>query len=85
MQLMIVSVAAGHLESKSLSKLYKLINDGWLDAKCMPRCRVGSACLTLKDCRRRCRASVSGTSLVFSSKDSLMLGALFFALSAQVF
>ena len=65
MQLMIVSVAAGHLESKSLSKLYKLINDGWLDAKCMPRCRVGSACLTLKDCIRRCRTSVSGMSMVF--------------------
>ena len=29
---MIVSAAAKHLGSKSHSELYKLINDGWLDA-----------------------------------------------------
>ena len=32
MQLIIVSAAAKHLVSKSSSRLYKLINDGWLDA-----------------------------------------------------
>ena len=32
MQLMIVSADAKHLGSKSHSELYKLINDGWLDA-----------------------------------------------------
>ena len=32
MQLIIVSAAARHLGSKSRSQLYKLINDGWLDA-----------------------------------------------------
>ena len=32
MQLIIVSAAAKHLVSKSHSELYKLINDGWLDA-----------------------------------------------------
>ena len=32
MQLIIVSAAAKHLGSKTHSELYKLINDGWLDA-----------------------------------------------------
>ena len=32
MQLIIVSAVARHLGSKSRSELYKLINDGWLDA-----------------------------------------------------
>ena len=40
MQLIILSAAAKHLVSKSRSELYKLINDGWLDAHAlaqMPR------------------------------------------------
>ena len=32
MQLIIVSAAARHLGYKSRSQLYKLMNDGWLDA-----------------------------------------------------
>ena len=32
MQLMSVSAAARHLGYKSRSQLYKLMNDGWLDA-----------------------------------------------------
>ena len=32
MQLMSVSAAASHLGYKSRSQLYKLMNDGWLDA-----------------------------------------------------
>ena len=32
MQLMTVSAAARHLEHKSRSQLYRLMNDGWLDA-----------------------------------------------------
>ena len=32
MQLIIVSAAAKHLGSKSHSELYRMINDGWLDA-----------------------------------------------------
>ena len=32
MQLMTVSAAARHLGYKSRSQLYKLMNDGWLDA-----------------------------------------------------
>ena len=32
MQLIIVSAAAKLVEAKSRSELYKLINDGWLDA-----------------------------------------------------
>ena len=85
MQFIIVSAASKHLRSKSRSELYKLINDGWLDEHAHAQMPSGQRLLDLKDCRRRCRASVSGMSMVFSSKDSLMLGALFFALSAQVF
>ena len=32
MQLIIVSATASHLGSKSRSQLYRLINDGWMDA-----------------------------------------------------
>ena len=32
MQLIIVSIVAKHLWTKSHSELYKLINDGWLDS-----------------------------------------------------
>ena len=65
MQLIIVSAAAKHLGSKSHSELYKLINDGWLDAHAHAQMPSGQRLLDLKDCRRRCRASVSGMSMVF--------------------
>ena len=60
MQLMTVSAAAMYLGCKSRSQLYKLMNDGWLDAHVHVQIPVGSACLTLKDCRRLCRAYASG-------------------------
>ena len=64
MQLMSVSAAARHLGYKSRSQLYKLMNDGWLDAHVHLRCLVGSACFTLMDYRRLCRAYFSGASIV---------------------
>ena len=66
MQLMTVSAAARHLGYKSRSQLYKLMNDGWLDAMCMSRCQAGSVCLTLMDYRKLCRAYVSGVLTAFS-------------------
>ena len=60
MQLMTVSAAARHLGYKSRSQLYKLMTDGWLDAHVHVQMLVGSVCLTLMDCRRRCRAYASG-------------------------
>ena len=60
MQLMSVSAAARHLGYKSRSQLYKLINDGWLDAHVHVQMPSGQRLLELKDYRRRCRAYASG-------------------------
>ena len=85
MQLIIVSAAAKHLGSKSHSELYRLINDGWLDTHAHAQMPSGQRLLDVEGLQKTLKASVSGMSMVFSSKDALMLGALFFALSAQVF
>ena len=60
MQLMAVSAAARHLGYKSRSQLYKLMNDGWLDAHVHVQCQAVTVCLTLMDYRKLCRAYVSG-------------------------
>ena len=48
MQLIIVSAAAKHLVSKSRSELYKLINDGWLDAHALAQMPSGQRLLDVE-------------------------------------
>ena len=66
MQLMSVSAAARHLGYKSRSQLYKLMNDGWLDAHVHVQMPSGQRCSMLMNCRRRCRAYASGEWTAFS-------------------
>ena len=54
MQLMSVSAAARHLGYKSRSQLYRLMNDGWLDAHVHIQMPSGQRLLELMDCRRLC-------------------------------
>ena len=62
MQLMSVSAVARRLGYKSRSQLYKLMNDGWLDAHGHVQMPSEQRLLdvVLMDYRRRCRAYASG-------------------------
>ena len=53
MQLMSVSAAARHLGYKSRSQLYKLMNDGWLDAHVHVQMPSGQRLLDVDGFRRR--------------------------------
>ena len=66
MQLMSVSAAARHLGYKSRSQLYKLMNDGWLDAHVHVQMPSGQRLLDVDGYRRRCRAYASGEWTAFS-------------------
>ena len=83
MQLMIVSAASKHLGSKSYSELYKLINDGWLDAHAqMPS---GQRLFDVEGLQKMlqgfCQRHVDG----FFFERLFDVGCFVFALSAQVF
>ena len=64
MQLVTVSAAARHLGYKSRSQLYKLMNDGWLDAHVHVQMPSGQRLLDVDGLQKTCRAYVSGASIV---------------------
>ena len=85
MQLIIVSAASKHLRSKSRSELYKLIYEGWLDAHAHAQMPSGQRLPDVEGLQKTLQVFSVTCRWFLSSKDSLMLGALFFALSARVF
>ena len=64
MQLMSVSAAARHLGYKSRSQLYKLMNDGWLDAHVHVQMPSGQRILDVDGFQKTLQGIVSGVSTV---------------------
>ena len=66
MQLMSVSGASRYLGYKSRSQLYRLMNDGWLDAHVHIQMPSGQRLLDVDGLQKTCRVYVSGVSTVSS-------------------
>ena len=85
MQLIIVSAAAKHLVSKSHSELYKLINDGWLDAHAHAQMPSGQRLLDVEGLQKMLQALCQWHIDGFFFERLFDVGCFVFALSAQVF